>query len=87
MSIRKRSSISRNGLSPLKNLPGVDEVFAPGEFEERSREQRMKEGIPIEEKTWIGWLKQLSPMAFQHQQYSGKNEPHMGEPRGSLKFS
>ncbi len=35
-----------------EKLPGVDEVFAPGEFEERSREQRLKEGIPIEEATW-----------------------------------
>ncbi|MYE88316.1 Ldh family oxidoreductase, partial [Candidatus Poribacteria bacterium] len=35
-----------------EKLPGVDEVFAPGEFEERSREQRMRDGIPIEEKTW-----------------------------------
>ena len=35
-----------------EKLPGVDEVFAPGEFEERSREQRMRDGIPIEERTW-----------------------------------
>ena len=35
-----------------EKLPGVDEVFAPGEFEERSREQRMRDGIPIEQKTW-----------------------------------
>ncbi|MCZ6678844.1 MAG: Ldh family oxidoreductase [Candidatus Poribacteria bacterium] len=33
-------------------LPGVDEIYVPGEFEERSREKRMKEGIPIEEATW-----------------------------------
>ena len=35
-----------------EKLPGVDEVFAPGEFEERNREQRMRDGIPIEQKTW-----------------------------------
>ena len=33
-------------------LPGVDEIYVPGEFEAHSRAQRMKEGIPIEEKTW-----------------------------------
>ena len=33
-------------------LPGVDEVYVPGEFEQRSREKRLKEGIPIEETTW-----------------------------------
>ena len=33
-------------------LPGVDEIYAPGDFEERSREKRLKEGIPIEESTW-----------------------------------
>ena len=33
-------------------LPGVDEIYVPGEFEAHSRSQRMKEGIPIEEKTW-----------------------------------
>ena len=35
-------------------LPDVDEVYVPGEFEERSREKekRLQEGIPIEEPTW-----------------------------------
>lgn len=33
-------------------LPGVDEIYVPGEFEAYSRAQRLKEGIPIEEKTW-----------------------------------
>jgi uncharacterized oxidoreductase len=33
-------------------LAGVDEIYVPGEFEAHSRAQRMKEGIPIEEKTW-----------------------------------
>ncbi len=33
-------------------LPGVDEIYVPGEFEERNRKKRMKAGIPIEEKTW-----------------------------------
>lgn len=33
-------------------LPNVDEIYVPGEFEERSRERRLKEGIPIETATW-----------------------------------
>ena len=33
-------------------LPNVDEIYVPGEFEERSRERRLKEGIPIEAATW-----------------------------------
>ena len=33
-------------------LPGVEEVYVPGEFEERNLERRTKEGIPIEERTW-----------------------------------
>ena len=33
-------------------LPGVDEIYVPGEFEERNRERRLKEGIPIENATW-----------------------------------
>ncbi len=33
-------------------LPNVDEIYVPGEFEERSRERRLKEGIPIEATTW-----------------------------------
>ena len=33
-------------------LPGTNEIYVPGEFEQRSREKRLKEGIPIEEPTW-----------------------------------
>ena len=33
-------------------LPGIDEIYVPGEFEQRSREKRLKEGIPIEDPTW-----------------------------------
>jgi len=33
-------------------LPGVEEIYVPGEFETRNREKRLKEGIPIEETTW-----------------------------------
>ena len=33
-------------------LPGVEDIYVPGEFEIRSREERMKTGIPVEEKTW-----------------------------------
>lgn len=33
-------------------LTGVDEIYVPGEFEERSRQTRLKKGIPIEDPTW-----------------------------------
>lgn len=33
-------------------LPGVEDVYVPGEYEFRSRQERLKSGIPIEEKTW-----------------------------------
>ena len=33
-------------------LPGVEEIYAPGDFENHSWEKRAKEGIPIEETTW-----------------------------------
>ncbi|MDE0504576.1 MAG: Ldh family oxidoreductase [Candidatus Poribacteria bacterium] len=33
-------------------LPGIDEIYVPGEFEERNLETRSREGIPIEEPTW-----------------------------------
>ncbi|MFN0164921.1 MAG: Ldh family oxidoreductase [Bryobacteraceae bacterium] len=32
--------------------PGFDEVFLPGEADFRKREQRLKEGIPIDDATW-----------------------------------
>lgn len=32
--------------------PGVDEVMVPGDPERKSRELRMKEGLPIDEVTW-----------------------------------
>jgi len=35
-------------------LPGVDEIYVPGEFEVHSRAERTENGIPIEEKTWKG---------------------------------
>ncbi len=33
-------------------LPGVDEIYVPGEFEERNLKRRTREGIPIEKPTW-----------------------------------
>ena len=33
-------------------LPDVEDIFVPGEYEIRSRKERLKTGIPIEEKTW-----------------------------------
>jgi LDH2 family malate/lactate/ureidoglycolate dehydrogenase len=36
--------------SPRK--PGVQEIYLPGEIELRTREKRLKEGIPLPERTW-----------------------------------
>ena len=39
----------------LKNcprLPGVDEIFLPGEIEQRRRQQRLENGVDIPEETW-----------------------------------
>ena len=33
-------------------LPDVEDIFVPGEYEIRTRKERLKTGIPIEEKTW-----------------------------------
>ena len=33
-------------------LPGVEDVYVPGEYEIRNREERLKAGIPIEDRTW-----------------------------------
>lgn len=33
-------------------MPGVQEIYVPGEVEERARAQRLKEGIFVEDKTW-----------------------------------
>jgi len=35
-----------------KKLPGVEEIYVPGEVEQVHQEKRKKEGIPIEEPTW-----------------------------------
>lgn len=33
-------------------LPGVEEILVPGEVEQRAREQRIREGIYVEDRTW-----------------------------------
>ena len=33
-------------------LPGVRRIYYPGEIEEERRQQRLADGIPIEESTW-----------------------------------
>jgi len=35
-----------------KKLPGVEEIYVPGEVEQLHRAKRLKEGIPVEEPTW-----------------------------------
>lgn len=43
-------------------LPGTDEIYVPGEFEERNLEKRAKEGIPIEEPTWNALVKKAAEL-------------------------
>jgi len=35
-----------------ETAPGFDEVFVPGELDYRTRRERMRDGIPIDENTW-----------------------------------
>jgi len=35
-----------------KKLPGIEEIYVPGEVEQLHKEKRLKEGIPIEEPVW-----------------------------------
>lgn len=35
-----------------RRSPGVDEILMPGELEERTRQERLRHGIPIDETTW-----------------------------------
>jgi uncharacterized oxidoreductase len=39
-------------LKATPKLPGVDEILLPGEIENRRRQERLRDGIPIPEKTW-----------------------------------
>ena len=35
-----------------ETIPGVEEVFLPGEIENRMRTKRLKEGIPVDDVFW-----------------------------------
>jgi LDH2 family malate/lactate/ureidoglycolate dehydrogenase len=39
-------------LKASERLPGVEEIFMPGEIEYRTKERRLKEGIPVLRQTW-----------------------------------
>lgn len=43
-------------------LSGVDEIYVPGEFEERNLERRTREGIPIEGRTWNALVEKASTL-------------------------
>jgi uncharacterized oxidoreductase len=42
--------------------PGVTEVFVPGELEARRKQQRLREGIPIDEGIWQSVVELASPV-------------------------
>ncbi|MCP5120504.1 MAG: Ldh family oxidoreductase, partial [bacterium] len=35
-----------------RRAPEVDEILVPGERSHRTRQRRLKEGIPVEDATW-----------------------------------
>jgi LDH2 family malate/lactate/ureidoglycolate dehydrogenase len=39
-------------LKSSPTMPGFDEVLIPGEIEERTKQRRLAEGIPVEQATW-----------------------------------
>jgi len=44
-------------LKASDKMPGVEEVFVPGEIENQTREKRLKEGIPVDDVFWAALLK------------------------------
>lgn len=46
-------------IKSCQTAPGFDEVFLPGELEHRTEQNRLREGIPLDEGTWAG-IKQLA---------------------------
>ena len=60
MPIREFKANMDKFASEIKNSPkkpGVEEIFLPGEREAQTREIRLKEGIPLPERTWQNILK------------------------------
>ena len=44
-------------LKASATMPDVEEIFVPGEIENRTREKRLKEGIPVDDVFWEALLK------------------------------
>jgi LDH2 family malate/lactate/ureidoglycolate dehydrogenase len=44
-------------LKSSPTMPGFDEVLIPGEVEERTKQRRLAEGIPVEQATWDAIVK------------------------------
>ena len=61
---RVGSAIGAAWVKAGKRLPGVEEILVPGELEGRAREQRLRDGIPVEEETWSGLKKQAEEMGM-----------------------
>jgi len=49
---KKRINQDIDSIKSSKKLPGVSEILIPGELEFRTEQKRIKEGIPINIKTW-----------------------------------
>jgi LDH2 family malate/lactate/ureidoglycolate dehydrogenase len=56
--------------------PDVEEVFVPGEIENRTRERRLREGIPVDDVFWEALLKAAEDVGVDGESVSGILEGH-----------
>ena len=50
-----------------RRTPGVDEILLPGEIEDRTREDRLKNGIPLDDSTWSTIRKACREAGVRHE--------------------
>ena len=53
-------------LKACDTMPGVDEILMPGERSQRVREQRLKNGIPIEPSVWQEITRIMDELGLTH---------------------
>jgi len=53
---KERAGAFIKHLKATDTVPDVEEVFIPGEIENRTREKRLKEGIPLDDVFWDALL-------------------------------
>ncbi|MEM7231198.1 MAG: malate/lactate/ureidoglycolate dehydrogenase [Planctomycetota bacterium] len=50
-----------------RRTPGVDEILLPGEIEDRTREDRLKNGIPLDDSTWSTIVEACQEAGVRHE--------------------